>query len=305
MSKIQSHNLNIHMYKLSEILDIFHLSYNLSVDDLKRAKKTVLMTHPDKSGLSPEYFLFYKKAFDVVVQFYENQQKQNQEVPTEEPKYEPINTSGINKSTVKKVTSAINEMTPEDFNAKFNKLFDDNMSIKLDTSRNDWFTKDEASYKVEGDVNKQNMGIMFEKMKEQQNTAVLSRYRGVETLSASSGPSSKLYDDNNDEYVQCDPFSKLKYDDLRKVHKDQTVLSVSEKDINKIPLYKSTEQYMQARGMQSLNPVDKEEAEKILENQNQLYKQHIMQKEYQATLKTMEYEEKNKTVLSTFLQLKN
>jgi hypothetical protein len=149
------------------------------------------------------------------------------------------------------------------------------MSSKPDTSRNEWFTKDEPSYKVEGDVNKQNMGVMFDKMKEQQNTAVLSRYRGVETLSTNSGPSSKLYEDNNDEYVQCDPFSKLKYDDLRKVHKDQTVLAVSEKDISKIPLYKSTEQYMQARGEQPLNPLDKDEAEKMLEIQNQQYKQNM------------------------------
>jgi hypothetical protein len=55
-----THNLNIHMYKLSELFDLFQLSYNISVDDMKRAKKMVLMTHPDKSGLGPEYFLFYK-----------------------------------------------------------------------------------------------------------------------------------------------------------------------------------------------------------------------------------------------------
>ena len=67
MSK--AHNLNIHMYKLSEILDLFQLSYNISIEDLKRAKKVVLMTHPDKSKLGPEYFLFYKKAFDIVLNF--------------------------------------------------------------------------------------------------------------------------------------------------------------------------------------------------------------------------------------------
>jgi hypothetical protein len=304
MSKIQSHNLNIHMYKLTEILDLFQLSYNISIDDLKRAKKTVLMTHPDKSGLGAEYFLFYKKAFDVVVNFYNNQQKQNQVVPTEEPKYEPINANNINKSTKNKISSVIQEMSPNEFNSKFNKLFDDNMSSKPNSARNEWFTKDEPSYHVEGDVNKQNMGIMFEKMKEQQNTNVLSRYRGVENFNSGSG--SKLYDDEeNEDYVVCDPFSKLKFDDLRKVHKDQTVLAVSEKDYSKVPRYSSMDQYKQVRGQQTLTPLDKTEAERLLSTQEQEFKQRIMQKEYQSNLRTMEYEQKNKTVLSSFLQLKN
>ena len=299
-----THNLNIHMYKLPELLDLFQLSYNISVDDLKRAKKIVLMTHPDKSNLGPEYFLFYKKAFDIVVQFYENQQKQNQVVPTEEKKYEPININNINKSAVKKVTSVINEMSPDEFNSKFNKLFDANMSNKPNSAKNEWFTKDEPSYKVEGDVNKQNMGIMFEKMKEKQNSTILSRYRGVENISSGSG--SNLYDDeDNDDYVQCDPFSKLKFDDLRKVHKDQTVLAVSERDINKVQLYSSMDQYNQVRGQQTLTPLEKSEAEQLLSMQEQQFKQRIMQKEYQSNLRTMEYEQKNKTVLSSFLQLKN
>jgi hypothetical protein len=304
MSKLQSHNLNINTYTLSEIFDLFQLSYNINVNELKRAKKIVLMTHPDKSGLGPEYFLFYKKAFDIVVNFYENQQKQNQIIPTEEPKYDPINITNVNKSAVKQVKSVINEMSPSEFNAKFNKLFNDNMTNKINANRNDWFTKDDPSYNIEGDVNKQNMGIIFEKMKEKQNSAVLTRYRGVENLTTASG--SNLYDEEeSDDYVQCDPFSKLKFDDLRKVHKDQTVLAVSEKDINKVQLYSSIDQYNRARGQQTLTPLDKSEAEQLLSSQEQQFKQRMMQKEYQSSLKTMEYEQKNKNVLSSFLQLKN
>jgi len=302
MSK--THNLNIDMYKLSEILDLFQLSYNISIEDLKCAKKTVLMTHPDKSGLGPEYFLFYKKAFDVVLNFYNNQQKQNQVVPTEEPKYEPIKVNDVNKSTIKKISSVIQEMSPHEFNSKFNQLFDTNMSTKPNSSRNEWFTKDEAVYRVEGDVNKQNMGIMFDKMKEQQNTNVLSRYRGVENLNSGSG--SKLYDeDDSDDYVVCDPFSKLKFDDLRKVHKDQTVFAVSEKDIHNIQRYSSMDEYKQARGQQSLTPLEKAEAERMLSMQEQQFRQRIMEKEYSANLRTKEYEEKNKVILSSFLHIGN
>ena len=57
---MKNHNLEISTYSLNDILGLFDLTYNISIYDLKRAKKTVLMTHPDKSKLGPEYFLFYK-----------------------------------------------------------------------------------------------------------------------------------------------------------------------------------------------------------------------------------------------------
>ena len=39
MTDSKSHNLNIHMYKLDEILGLFDLTYDISIDDMKRAKK--------------------------------------------------------------------------------------------------------------------------------------------------------------------------------------------------------------------------------------------------------------------------
>ena len=56
---LKEHNLNIHMYSLEDLLGLFGLTYNISQADLKRAKKVVLMTHPDKSKLDSKYFLFY------------------------------------------------------------------------------------------------------------------------------------------------------------------------------------------------------------------------------------------------------
>ena len=59
-----THNLDIQSYSFYDIIELFDLSPdNVSLEDLKRAKKRVLMLHPDKSKLPKEYFLFYKKAF--------------------------------------------------------------------------------------------------------------------------------------------------------------------------------------------------------------------------------------------------
>jgi hypothetical protein len=134
----------------------------------------------------------------------------------------------------------------------------------------------------------------------------LAQYRGVQELGGSSG--SRLYDDieePTDEYVTCDPFSKLKFDDLRKVHKDQTVFGVGEQDFAKVKQYGSVDQFMAERGKHSVEPLDKMKAEKILKDRDDLYKQKMMQMEHKAGLRTMEYEQKNKSILANFMHLGN
>ena len=298
----KEHNLNIHMYKLNELLDLFGLTYDISIDDLKRAKKIVLMTHPDKSKLGPEYFLFYKKAFDIIVQFYENQTKQNRPVPKEELKYQTMNTNGYDKASSNKIRNTINEMSTNEFQKRFNELFEENMSSKPDLAKNDWFTKDDNMYKVPENVNSKNIGQVFQRFKDENSNTVLSKYRGVECINVHSG--SGYYDEeDNDQYVACDVFSKLKFDDLRKVHKDQTIFAVSENDYQKVPQFSSVDHYVRERSKVSMTPLEKEQAELMLSEQERQYRETIMKKEHAAKLKSMEYEQKNKTVLGNFMRL--
>jgi len=309
MTDSKSHNLNIHMYKFDEILGLFDLTYDISIDDMKRAKKKVLMTHPDKSRLPPDYFLFYKKAFDIVVRFYEEQNKQNQKLPTEKQNYDTSNIDTSNKSMSKQVSNAINKMSDKEFQQKFNKLFEENMANRPDPSKNEWFHKDEPIYNIDEKVNSNNMGQVFDKIKQTQQQMVLDKYRGVENLYVNMDSGSRLYDDddadNDETYVTCDPFSKLKFDDLRKVHKDQTVFVVSERDIQKVPQYSSVDHFIRERGKQTLTPLEKQEAEHVLASQDKVYRERMMRKEYEAQLKSSQYTEKNKTVLSNFLRIQN
>jgi hypothetical protein len=296
------HNLDIHMYSLQDVLDLFDLKYSITLEDMKRAKKKVLMTHPDKSKLEPKYFLFYKKAFDIVVKFYENQNKQNAIIPSEKQNYE-VGHHHHNKETTLQVSKNIQAMNKEKFNEKFNELFDKNMVNKPNIERNQWFTDETPIYETNETVNSQNMGQIIDKMRDDQSGLV--KYRGVENLMNNDFGNSIYDDENNDTYVTSDPFSKLKFDDLRKVHKDQTVFGVSEKDIHKVQQYTSVDHMMRERGKQSLTPLEKQESERILAQQNTQYREQMMQKEYADKLKTMQYEEKNKKVLATFMRIKN
>ena len=303
MQKQNDYNLDIHTYSLQDLFDLFDLTYSISMEDMKRAKKKVLMTHPDKSKLEPKYFLFYKKAFDIVVKFYENQNKQNAKISNEKQNYE-VGHQHYDKETTQHVSKNIQAINKQKFNKTFNDLFDKNMVNKPDADRNQWFTNETSIYETTETVNSQNMGQVIDKMRDNQTSMV--KHRGVETLCVNSGFGNSIYDDEaNDTYVTSDPFSKLKFDDLRKVHKDQTVFGVSEKDIHKVQQYSSVDHMMRERGKQSLTPLEKQDAERILAQQNTQYREQMMQKEYADKLKTMQYEEKNKNVLATFMLLKN
>jgi hypothetical protein len=295
-----SHNLNINSYSFQELLGLFDLTYDMSLGDLKTAKKKVLMMHPDKSRLPAEYFLFYKKAFDVIVQIYENNNKQNQQITEDTTKYKPME-HAPNKSIAKNISSITKEMTPEIFQNKFNQLFEENMATKPNAERNAWFSKDEPAFSSSEQVSSKNMGQIFDKMKEK--TAELVQYRGVQEIQANAGTS--LYDEDGETngYLSCDPFGKLKFDDLRKVHKDQTIFSVSEKDFQKTPTYSSVDHFVRERGKQNLTPLEKAEAEHYLDTQSRAFRENIMKKEHASKLQTMQYEEKNKIVMSSFLQL--
>ena len=100
-------------------------------------------------------------------------------------------------------------------------------------------------------------------------------------------------------------FGKLKFDDLRKVHKDQTIFAVSERDIEKVPKYSSVDHFIKEREANPEKPMEKEEAERMLSQQNQVYREQMMRKEYIANLRIKENEIKNKNVLSNFLRLEN
>jgi hypothetical protein len=301
--RMSNHNLNIESYSLEELFGLFDLTIsNLTPAEMKKAKHRVLMLHPDKSKLPANYFLFYKKAFEIVAQFYENQNRQSQKITEETTQYKPLEE---NKGIKRQVNNVIEQMKSEDFNSKFNELFETNqMADRPDPKRNEWFQSDKSAYTVPDNVSANHMNQAFDTIRKQTNGMV--RYRGVQELQVSDSSASTLYgEEDENTYISSNPFSKLKFDDLRKVHKDQTVFDVSESDFSKVQTFDSVDQYNRARSQFSYDPLEKSQAEKILEQKEKAFQQQIMRKEYEAKLRTKQYEEKNKTVLSSFLYLGN
>jgi hypothetical protein len=297
-----AHNLNIKMYSFKEILDLFHLSYDFTLEDLKQAKMVVLKMHPDKSRLPSDYFIFYKRAFEVVVDYFNETQKVTKEVPTTEIKYQVDNPD---KRIYNTIQSNRKEMGDDGFSKKFNELFEKNMAKKQDPSQNQWFTSNEPIYQYDNITSTAGLGVAMNKIKEK--TSALVQYNGIQPMQSSMG--NDLYDEENGgaeggngQYVSCDVFSKLKFEDLRKVHKDQTVFSVGENDYANMKTYTSIDHLQRERGGK-LVPLEKGEAEKMLAEKERAIQQAILAKQHAANLRSMEYAEKNKAVMSNFLRL--
>ena len=295
---MEGYNLDINMYSFKEILDLFDLDYNMNLEDLKRAKKKLVRIHPDKSNLPNEYFIFYKEAFEIILNYCKDQSKQNTIVGNDKIEYAPKNF--LNDEHKKQISTEIDSMSSKDFNKKFNKLFNENMASKKDYSKYEFFSKDESSIELDQTVNQGNMSSVFENLKNNQQDMVM--YKGVQEMQSTSG--NTLYDDENDEYASSDPFSKLKFDDLRKVHKDETIFAVKESDIQNKHIHSSVESLRQERGVGYV-PMQKENAEYLLEQNHLLHKSKIAEKQHISNLQTKGYQEKNKKILSQFLKLTN
>ena len=128
---------------------LFHLSYNFTEVDLKRAKKIVLKTHPDKSGLSKEYFLFFSKAYKIIYSIHEFRMKGKG--PTEYMVDEE------NNEVIKNISKG------EKFNKIFNELFE-KYNVKDDETEKgygDWLKSNDDIDTTT--TTKENMATTFNK----------------------------------------------------------------------------------------------------------------------------------------------
>jgi hypothetical protein len=300
-------DLDIRNYTLKELFSLFNLDdqKSITVENLKNAKKKVLSMHPDKSHLPSEYFLFYKKAFDILNEFHINHQRIDQEITEESVTYKEEYKTEENKTNMENIQKSIKNMKKEDFHQTFNELFEKNRITQNKMTNNNWFTNEAKLY--EANNGSKNINEDINRIKRIQAQGQLTKFRGIQTFNSMSGTS--MYDDldktedEENEYFTCDPFSKLQYEDIRKVHRDETVFLINENDFNGSSLAKNQKELEIMRNEQLLTPMSEKEARESIDNQERLHQIKMTEKQYASKLKGLQHEEKNKSILSYFLRL--
>jgi hypothetical protein len=253
-------------------------------------------------------FIFYKKALEILATDYAEmhrvEQSEKQMTELKHNGYEYTHGGGEEEARMRKVAGKVSE--GDKFARDFNRIFEEQMQQKIDDSRNDWFRDNQASYDTSR-VSKSNMAQSMEEIKKQQRA--VARYTGgVQEMTHHIG--TRLYDDigtegASEEYISGDPFAKLKFEDLRRVHKDETVFQVSDSDYQNVKSYKNVEEYGRARSSQQFEQISKGEAEKILQQKEQERAARIQQYQRQAYEQGLENERKQEAVKAMFLRLSN
>tara|TARA_B100001250_G_C19746734_1_gene765694 strand:+ start:191 stop:1048 length:858 start_codon:yes stop_codon:yes gene_type:complete len=244
-------DLNINNYSLDDILNLFNISHNFSYDDLKAAKKMVLKTHPDKSKLDKEYFLFFTKAYKMLYKIYEFKNQTN----TKSTSY-VVEKDEAKEKELEKIKGK------ENFNEWFNELFEKNQLSNLNTSNGygDWLKSDDDCHESEAkNITEMNQEIENKKTKIRD----LIPHEDISEVNGNMGFS--IIEDECG--FQSDLFSNLQYDDLRKAH-GESVIPVTHEDYTSKKRFNSVNEMQNYRAQQDTKPLSLEQSKQYLEQKD-------------------------------------
>lgn len=253
-------DLDLNNYDLVDILKLFNLEYNFTKDDLKLAKKIVLMTHPDKSKLDKSIFLFYTSAYKIIYKLYEFRYKSQQSTQYTVEK---------NRENEK----ILNKLKCKDFNKWFNEMFE---TEKLkneftDGGYGDWISSNEdIDTRI---TTKENMNLAFENKKKEISSLIVRK--GISEMKSNNY--SDLTNDRPQSY-SSDVFSKLCYEDLKVAH-TETVVPVTNEDYINIKKYNTINELQIDRSIK-IKPLSYDESTKYLDNNTEIESRLDMERAY-------------------------
>jgi hypothetical protein len=130
-----------------------------------------------------------------------------------------------------------------------------------------------------------------------ENQLVIRRQGVQEIQNRCSGSLLFEDDEDHDQYIDSgDVFAHLKYDDVRKVHKDQTIFVVDESE--PFETYRDVDHYTQHRNQMHVQYVKPDETIAV-------QKQQAWQaKQFRMTQQSDHWDKKNKEILGQFMRLK-
>ena len=280
-------DLNIDNYELDDILNLFKIDYDFNHDDLKRVKKYVLQTHPDKSKLSKEYFLFFTKAYKIIYAIYNTREKREKSTTY------ILNEDDDNKELLKKISKKA------DFNKIFNELFD-KLNMKEDNGYGDWLTSDEDMDYTE--TSKQDLHRTIENKKSKARALIIKQ--DIKELGADgdSNGYNELIDDNIECY-QTGIFSSLQYEDLYKAH-TETVIPVTQEDYKARKQFNNDNDLKLYREKQDNRPKTQEESKEILNNKYKSQEKEDIKRIYKLVKQDEIIKKKNEAFVNNFKLLK-
>jgi hypothetical protein len=253
-------DLNIANYDLVDILKLFSIPDNFTKHDIKQAKKIVMKVHPDKSGLSSEYFEFFFTAYKILLEIFNFRENKNRTVETN---YDICKENELSEN---KVISKFVES--DEFLKNFNDFFEKNKlpNEDTDTGYDDWLRSNEdicdtvakSRQELNNHINTRKTAIRANQLARGSAT-MEQHFDGLQTSSI-CGEKPVEYSSNI--------FSKLAYEDLKKAH-TETVVPVTDQDALSRPRYKTVDDLVKNRNGQNITPLSFSQSRDFLNKKEQ------------------------------------
>ena len=290
-------DLDLDNYSLEDLYNLFNIdSDSLNDESLKNAKQIVHKMHPDKSRLDPKYFRFFLNAYKRVLGIYEFQNKSLKKKFVAEDYHNETYNNVLDNVFQKNKTLK----DPKNFNNWFNEKFEKHNteeSIKDGKGYGDWLKSNEGLYSCDENITKSNMNEAFEKQKRQIQT--LTVYSGInDSFSSFSG--SLLAGDDGGNFSGS--LGNMGYTDLRQAHLE-TVIPVTQEDFERMPKYKSLNDYKTSRDRVDITPISKQDGERLLMQQNQNLEQQSAALAYKYALQNERARKGNESFFADIKQL--
>lgn len=256
-------DLEINNYEYDDILKLFNISNNFNEEDLKKAKKQVLLSHPDKSGLDKSYFLFFSSAYKTLFNLYNFRMKHssltNPDNYNDNYIYEK---DDLNEELLHKFKS---NKSSKEFNIWFNEQFE-NFKIETDYDNNgygEWLSgndvlSDGLNENLDNCKDLASMNKIIDEKKKILRANMLIKKR--EICEFNNTNYCDLTNSKPEDY-SSGLFSKFQYEDLKKAHNESLIpVTAEDYSIN----YTSLEDIRLKRASQSLTPLQEQEAKTYL-----------------------------------------
>jgi hypothetical protein len=283
-------DLNIENYNLDDLLKLFSLSNDFNESDLKNAKQLVYKTHPDKSNLPKEYFIFFTKAFKYVYHVYEFKRKSS---CTKSTKYE--NLVDDDENDKKDISNKLKEK--KNFHKWFNTMFE-KYKIEEEDDGYDSFLQSTEDIEINKVKNVSQLHQNFESYKSDKIKDIVVYKEISDVCNSLSYGGSNIVNKKLDNYSNPNIFSdQLNYEDVKKAH-TETFIPVTHQDYENKTKYNSVFELNQERGNQNTKPLCQDQTREYLRKKHEMENNTANENAYLLLKEAEEIEKRNKQFMS-------
>lgn len=248
-------DLDIRNYELRDILNLFKLPSVFTESHMREAKLMVMRTHPDKSGLDKQYFLFFSKAYKILHEVFQVRAGLSRQ---KDAKYDDVKEDIDARRNAN--SDKLKRMNSDEFNRWFNQTFEQNRlhDEEQDSGYGDWLKDNEDNdHNEDADLDE---GASWAQRMEQlerrktklreQALVVRSEVRSFDSFNSAGYGLSRECPEEHSSGLNLfgGSSSSLAYEDLKKAH-TETVIPVTHEDYEAVRKYKNMNELQMSRDM--------------------------------------------------------